>query len=255
MKGKAKESSNAVGMVNNGLIERVVKKFIRELLTECIDDVTNDYLKYTKALFVINAVLMPRIVKWLARRTLIEIVADVIYDTMLKEVILTQMDFLSQAELEKKQDELENEEKEKAFGEYIDSLIMEACLLRISREYEAEESQLFKAEAISKQKRDALAEKRRELKENLDTDSKYNYDQGKDIKTKSMNDFNPYTGSISNSKLKKQVTVPIDTKSINSNSQVDQKDSIKDIITEVNKSGINKEPKTQLEDALMNLHS
>eukprot|EP00826_Nyctotherus_ovalis_P064992 TRINITY_DN9541_c0_g4_i1.p1 TRINITY_DN9541_c0_g4~~TRINITY_DN9541_c0_g4_i1.p1 ORF type:complete len:272 (-),score=71.75 TRINITY_DN9541_c0_g4_i1:98-913(-) len=262
MKGKTRESSSELGMVNSSLVSAVVKKFIRELFTECIEDITDEYLKYTNSLFVINGVLMPRIVRRLAKETLFGVVAEAVYDDMVKKVLRRQMDFLSQAELEQKHEELESEEKEKAFGEYIDSLIMETCLLKISREYEAEESQLFKAEAQSKKRRDALAEKRRELRQNLnkdETDSKYNYDRGNDFdpRAKSMSNYNPHASSVGDPKVKKPLNaVSMDLRSVHKNSQPDQKESIKDRIAEINKSGKGgQEPKNQLEDALMQLHS
>ena len=76
MKGPTKIDSNPLSMATTSLINSTIKKFIRNILSECVEDITNDYLNHTKSLFIYNNILMPRVIVSLIKDTVMGSIAS-----------------------------------------------------------------------------------------------------------------------------------------------------------------------------------
>ena len=146
-------------------MDSVIRPEIRNIVGEAVISTTDQLVRFSKALHAFNNLLMPNIIAWSIENTVNAFIVEQIYDSMVEVAVSEQMVMISQDDINHEQEIQENSEKEKAFGEYLDSLILDSCLKKISREYEAEETVRLKKEAASKGKRDMLAAKKRQLKE------------------------------------------------------------------------------------------
>lgn len=248
-------------MVKNNLIDNIIEEEVDSTIKDCIRQISQEYLYLSKALRVMNLIIMPGIMNWCTSECVKGYISEEIYDQILIRAITDEMSTITQEDVEKEQERLEFEEKEKAFAEYIDNLIMESCLLRISKEYEIEESAKLKKEEEEKQKRDAIAEKKRKLKEeNAKLKLENPPESSEKIKDNNLvppeGQNIPRKNSAAPSESQNKPILDNNSKLPGSKpaSQRSLQDAVKDHMKQQKMEG-NQVPKNQLENDLMNLHA
>ncbi len=262
MKGQSPESFDPPHMVKGAIIDKVLRVETRKIVGEAITEITDHLVHFSKALMVFNSILMPRVIKSTVEGLTNSILAEDIYDNLLNSVMDNEIALLSGQDVEVEAERLESAEKEKGFAEYIDSLIMETCLTKLSREYELEEAAILKREAAAKQKRDMVAEKRRELKRETQENSA-GLAKPKDVTVKLKNqnmgaaatENKSIVGLLAAGELKKVGPRSV-AMSVKAGSQMSLQDAVKEKMAAMEREeGGKLGPKNQLENVLMNLHS
>ena len=257
-------------MVKAEIIGGVVKTLTKEIVSETVAEMAENLVHFSKARFVLNHLLLPRVVKSMINELSWTVVTDYVYEDLLESIITSEIAELTEGNVKQGQESLEKEEQDKAFDEYVDSLILEGCLAKMSREYEVEETAMLKREELDKQKRDTLAEKKRELRraqiraeEAAAAKEKVASTIMKSSKavvsgapnTKAINGLHEKGGVIQEAMTNKSKTIV--AKSVKgAESRMSIQDAVKERMITMSKQPSGKiEPKNQLENVLMQLHS
>ncbi len=275
-------------MVKADIIDSVIRPQVRQVVGEAVRELAESLVRSSKALVVFNSGILPGVVRWGIAEALKGWLAESIYEDMVGTVTEGEMVMMSQEDIDREYQRLALAEKDRAFGEYLDNMIMESCLTKISREYEAEENVRLKKEALSKQRRDALAEKKRILRrETRAKEDQYikeeEQDQFSRVKALMLAEGKPgedkktVTGSVPGAPEDRLAEVPppagateeaikISAPSVRDDasrimdagkpgSHASLQDAVKDRIKQMQSDDARMEPKNPLEKALMNLHS
>jgi len=265
MKSQPKENYDPPHMVKADMIARVTRPIIGGIVRETINEIADNLVHFSKALMVFNSILAPRAIKSMFSGIFLEVLCELIYEGMLEEIMPQELAVLLERDVEHENERIENEQKDKIFSEYIDSIILESCLAKISRDYEVEEALILKRESQAKEKRDILAEKKLELKKDIDTVKdelrvKTKSDKSRDIRAQlqQIPDEKMEPGSVGPKSVagtEPNINGPKSIKDLKVGSQISLQEAVKEKMAMMPKVGGKPEPKNQLESVLMNLHS